>query len=137
MISHFRKKSNQCYLFSTRFFDIHVRKNNTETAANAAPTKPICEICPLSHTIPPRKLPAPIPKLKIPEKIDIATDEDCSSVHRIVSDWNDTLNTSTEMPHKAQSPIINPGCHDAASSNNSSTANEIITVSKNACLYLS
>ena len=41
------------------------------------------------------------------------------------------------MPHKAQSAIINPGCPAAGSSNNSSTANEIITVRKNPCRYLS
>lgn len=69
-------------------------------------------------------------EIKDTGKIDIATDEDCSSVQRIVSDWNDTLNTSTVMPHKAQSAIINPGCPAAGSSNNSSTANEIITVRK-------
>lgn len=76
-------------------------------------------------------------EIKDTGKIDIATDEDCSSVQRIVSDWNDTLNTSTVMPHKAQSAIINPGCPAAGSSNNSSTANEIITVRKNPCRYLS
>ena len=41
---------------------------------------------------PPIKDPNPIPRLKIPEKIDIATEFVFSLVANIVSDWQATLN---------------------------------------------
>ena len=88
---------------------MHITKKSTEIAANAAPTNPMCESWFFEQTRPPIKLPAPIPKLKIPEKIDIATEEDCSSVQRMVSDWNDTLNTSTVIPQTAQTAKIKQG----------------------------
>ena len=42
-------------------------KNRTDITANTAPTNPIYDIAPLSHTIPPIQLPPPIPRLKSPE----------------------------------------------------------------------
>ena len=47
---------------------------------------------------PPIKDPNPIPRLKMPEKIDIATELVFSSVANIVSDWQATLN-AVELVH--------------------------------------
>ena len=74
------------YSDSSILFVTIVTKNTADITAKAAPTKPICGRCPFEQTIPPIQLPAPIPKLNIPEKMDIATEDDCSSVQRIVSD---------------------------------------------------
>ena len=51
---------------------------------------------------PPIKDPNPIPKLKMPEKIDIATELVFSSVANIVSDWQATLNAVELIPHIIQ-----------------------------------
>ena len=51
---------------------------------------------------PPIKDPSPIPRLKIPEKIDMAIELVCSFVTRIVSDWQATLNAVELMPHTTQ-----------------------------------
>ena len=48
---------------------------------------------------PPIKDPNPIPRLKIPEKIDIATEFVFSLVANIVSDWQATLNAVELVPH--------------------------------------
>ena len=48
---------------------------------------------------PPIKDPNPIPRLKMPEKIDIATELVFSFVANIVSDWQATLNAVELVPH--------------------------------------
>ena len=48
---------------------------------------------------PPIKDPNPIPRLKMPEKIDIATELVFSFVVSIVSDWQATLNAVELVPH--------------------------------------
>ena len=48
-------------------------KNRTDITANTAPTNPIYDIAPLSHTIPPIQLPPPIPRLKSPEYMAVAS----------------------------------------------------------------
>lgn len=47
----------------------------------------------------PIKDPNPIPRLKMPEKIDIATELVFSFVASIVSDWQATLNAVELVPH--------------------------------------
>lgn len=54
-------------------------------------------------TIPPNRLPVAMPRLKIPEKIDIATAVPFSGVLRITSAWQVTLNAVPAIPHTAHS----------------------------------
>ena len=66
---------------------------------------PIYDIDTYVHTSPPTQVPTLIPRLYIPEYMDIATVDPSAEAAFIVSAWNVTLNAVIAMPHKAHTII--------------------------------
>lgn len=58
------------------------------------------------QTIPPIKAPVPMPKLNIPEKIDIATEVCDCGVSVMISDCIATLNAVADIPIIVQTAIV-------------------------------
>ena len=112
-------------------------KNSTDITANTAPTKPIYDIAPLSHTIPPIQLPPPIPRLKSPEYMAVATAELFSSTLLMTSDCVVTLNAMAVIPQNAHRSTMVANVFDAGSRSSSHTRRVAMTVPINANLCLS
>ena len=57
------------------------------------------------QTVPPSQVPQPIPRLKMPEKMDMATAEAASEEAFMVSDWKATLKAVAQMPQSTHRAI--------------------------------
>ena len=69
------------------------------------PTIPILLIERCVHTCPPMKAPVPMPKLKMPEKMDMATDVDSCVVWLMISDCIEILNAVLTIPQRTSKPM--------------------------------
>lgn len=89
---------------------------------------PIYEIDILSHTYPPIKAPEPIPRLNIPENIDIDTAVVPSGETLIISDCIDTLYAVCVIPHITQRTMVTGILADAGSKSISAAAQHASTM---------
>ena len=69
------------------------------------PTIPILLIERCVHTYPPMKAPVPMPRLKMPEKMDMATDVDSCVVWLMISDCIEILNAVLTIPQGTSKPM--------------------------------
>lgn len=75
-----------------------------------------------SHTYPPISAPEPIPRLKMPEKIDIETAVVPAGETLIISDCIDTLYAVCVIPHTMQRQMVAGMYADAGSRSNRAVA---------------
>ena len=74
--------------------------------ASTAPAKPIIESERWVVTAPPASAPVPMPRLKIPEYMDIATADSSSEEAAMTSDCIAILYAVTEIPQTAQTAMV-------------------------------
>ena len=88
-------------------------QNAKAKTAITAPAMPMPAIEMWVHTSPPMRAPLPMPRLKMPEKIDIATDVAAGGAMLMISDCIATLNAVTAAPHSTNVATTIVALHEA------------------------
>ena len=94
------------------------------------------EIDRCEQTKPPIKAPVPMPKLNIPEKIDIATEVWAAGVSVMISDCIATLNAVADIPIIVQTAIVTGTLNAEGSRSTTPPINPISVTLMNLNLYL-